>query len=100
MSKYKEDEGEEEEDRYTIRFRTASYDDIPLNNAFRASTQVTVTYVVWWNTLSANRWERPTEDVFKAFFSRGKAELTLEEDQKVLAGANVVEPVVAAKKLK
>lgn len=102
IGKYEENGEEREESKRTIHFRPTSHGDIPLKNALKANNEAIATYAVWWNTLSANQWECPVEDedVFRAIFSKGKIELDLEEDQRVLFGASVSEPTTMAKKLK
>lgn len=72
----------DEQDQYTVRFKGVSIAAVPIVEVYKPSTQASAPYVVWWNNVSAHRWECNEEDIFRAIFAKGKAELNLEEDQR------------------
>lgn len=90
----------DEQDRYTIRFKTVSIAAVPIVEVFKPSMQASAPYMVWWNNLSANRWNRNAEYVFRVIFAKGKAKLNQEEDQIVLKEVNILEPAITVQKLK
>ena len=74
----------DENDRYTVRFQFASPRLPPPVDYIHKSKEVSPAYTVWWQSISANDWDRDVDQVFRSIYAKGIVLLQSIEDQRIL----------------
>lgn len=74
----------DEKDRYTVRFQFASPQLPPPVDHIYKSKEVSPAYTVWWQSISANDWDRDVDQVFWYIYAKGIVLLQSIEDQRIL----------------